>query len=115
MISIGFPAEPVAVGAAWTSDGTIGSHGTIIPVTYQCRLTALDASTYTMEVTYTQAFSQPSDAGAIEATIAGWGTIVGSVSNPLFLSATLDQPSTGSRASQPLNNDTSITFDGDRG
>ena len=60
MVSVGFPAEPVAVGAAWTSEGTIGSHGTIVPVTYQCRLTALDASTYTMEVTYT-AVVQPAE------------------------------------------------------
>ncbi len=74
MISVGFPAEPVAVGAAWTSPGTVGSHGSVIPVTYQCRLTALDASTYTMEVSYTQSFSLPSDAGAIEATVAGTGT-----------------------------------------
>lgn len=112
LISIGFPAEPVAVGAAWTADGTIGRHGTIIPVSYQCRLIALDASTYTMEVTYTQAFSQPSDAGAIEATIAGWGTIVGSVSNPLSLSATLHQSVDGIQGVEPLNNDTAITFDG---
>ncbi|HET9546389.1 MAG TPA: hypothetical protein VFO97_01070 [Desertimonas sp.] len=112
LISIGFPAEPVAVGAAWTADGTIGRHGTIIPVSYQCRLIALDAATYTMEVTYTQAFSQPSDAGAIEATIAGWGTIVGSVSNPLSLSATLHQSVDGIQGVEPLNNDTAITFDG---
>ena len=111
-ISIGFPAEPVAVGAACTADGTIGRHGTIIPVSYQCRLIALDAATYTMEVTYTQAFSQPSDAGAIEATIAGWGTIVGSVSNPLSLSATLHQSVDGIQGVEPLNNDTAITFDG---
>ena len=65
-----------------------------------------------MEVTYTQAFSQPSDAGAIEATIAGWGTIVGSVSNPLSLSATLDQSVDGIQGVEPLNNDTAITFDG---
>ena len=45
----------------------------VIPVTYQCLLTALDASTYTMEVSYTQVFSSPSDAGVIEATVAGIG------------------------------------------
>ena len=115
MISVGFPAEPVTVGAAWTSQGTVGSHGSVIPVTYQCRLTALDASTYTMEVSYTQAFSQPSDAGAIEATIAGWGTIVGSVSNPLVVSATLSQTIDGIQGAQPLNSDTSIAFNGTGG
>ena len=86
-----------------------------IPVTYQCRLTALDASTYTMEVSYTEVFSQPSDAGAIEATIAGWGTIVGSVSNPLVVSATLNQTIDGIQGVQPLHNDTSITFTGTGG
>ena len=110
MIGIGFPAEPVAVGTAWTSEGEIGSHGTVIPVTYHCRLTALDSSTYTMEVTYTDTFSQPSDAGMIEATIAGWGTIVGSVSNPLVVSATLDQTVDGIQGVEPLNSDTAIVF-----
>ncbi len=115
MISIGFPADPVAVGSTWTSAGTVGRQGTVIPVTYQCRLTALDASTYTMEVSYTQAFSQPSDAGAIEATIAGWGTIVGSVANPLVVSATLNQTIDGIQGAAPLNSDTSIAFNGTGG
>ena len=110
MVSVGFPAEPVEVGSAWTSPGAIGSHGTVIPVTYQCRLTALDASTYTMEVTYAQSFSQPSDAGAIEATIVGWGNIVGSLANPLLISATLSQSVDGIQGTEPLNNDTMITL-----
>lgn len=112
LIGIGFPAEPVAVGASWTSEGAIGRQGAFIPVTYQCRLTALDASTYAMEVTYTQTFSQPSDAGVIEATIAGWGTIVGSVSNPLVISATLDQTVDGIQGAEPLNSDTALVVNG---
>jgi hypothetical protein len=115
MISVGFPAEPISVGTMWTSAGTVGSNGLLIPVTYQCRLTALDASTYTMEVSYTETFSQPSDAGAIEATIAGWGTIVGSVSNPLAVSATLSQTIDGIQGAAPLNSDTSIAFNGTGG
>jgi hypothetical protein len=112
MVSVGFPDTPVAVGAAWTSPGTIGSHGTVVPVTYQCLLTALDASTYTVEVSYTEVFSSPSDAGAIEATVAGWGTIVGSVANPLVVTATLHQTIDGIQGAEPLQNDTSITFTG---
>jgi hypothetical protein len=111
MISVGFPAEPVAVGAAWTSQGTMGSNGTIIPVTYQCRLTALDASTYTMEVSYTESFSQPSDTGTIEATMAGWGTITGSVANPLVISAKLNQAIDGIKGYAPFHHDTSISVD----
>ena len=57
----------------------------------------------------------PSDAGAIEATIAGSGTIVGSVSNPLVVSATLHQTIDGIQGAVPLNNDTSIAFTGTGG
>jgi hypothetical protein len=109
MIRVGFPAEPVAVGASWTSPGNIGSHGTVIPVTYQCRLTALDASTYTMEVSYAKSFSQTSDGGTIEATMAGWGTINGSVSNPLVATASLSQAIDGIQGYEPFHHDTSIT------
>ena len=115
MISVGFPPEPVSAGSVWTTDGTVGNHGSVIPVTYHCRLTTLDASTFTMEVSYTQVFSQPSTAGAIEATIAGWGTIAGSVSNPLMVSATLHQTIDGIQGAEPLNNDTAIAFDGTGG
>jgi hypothetical protein len=114
MISVGFPAEPVAVGAFWTSAGSVGRQGTAIPVTYQCRLTALDASTYTMEVSYAESFSEPSDAGTVEATMAGWGTIRGSVSDPLVISATLNQAVDGIQGVVPLHNATSIAVDATR-
>jgi hypothetical protein len=110
LVSVGFPAEPVAVGSAWASEGTVSSHGMAIPVTYQCRLTALTDSTYTMEVTYTQPFSNVGDDGAIEATVAGSGTIVGSVTNPLVVSATLNQTIDGIEGAAPLNNDTTISL-----
>ena len=115
MISVGFPPEPVSAGSAWTTDGTVGSHGVRHPGHLPLPPDRLDASTYTMEVSYTQAFSQPSDAGAIEATIAGRGTIAGSVSNPLIVSATLHQTIDGIQGVEPLNNDTSIAFDGTGG
>ncbi len=55
MISVGFPAEPVdgrrGVDVARARSAAMAPS---IPVTYQCRLTALDASTYTMEVSYTE-------------------------------------------------------------
>jgi hypothetical protein len=110
LISVGFPAEPVTVGSAWTSDGAVSSHGLTIPVSYQCRLTALTDSTYTMEVTYTQPFSETGAGGAIEATVAGWGTITGSVSNPLVISASLDQTIDGIQGVEPLHEDTTITL-----
>jgi hypothetical protein len=108
MISVGFPAEPVAVGVSWTSAGAVGSHGNFIPVTFQCRLTALDAATYTMEVSYAESFSLPSDTGTIEATMAGWGTINGSVSNPLVVEAALNQTVDGIQGYEPFGSDTTI-------
>jgi hypothetical protein len=110
LVSVGFPAEPVTVGSAWTSDGAVSSSGLTIPVSYQCRLTALTDSSYTMEVTYTQPFSAAGGGGAIEATVAGWGTITGSLSNPLVISAALDQTIDGIRGADPLNEDTTITL-----
>jgi hypothetical protein len=110
MISVGFPVEPVAVGASWTSAGAVGSHGNVIPVTFQCRLTALDASNYTMEVSYAESFSQPSDTGTIEATMAGWGTITGSVSNPMVVQAMLNQTVDGIQGYEPFSSDTTITL-----
>ena len=92
MVSIGFPAEPVAVGASWT----VGRHGRqprhTIPVTYHCSLTALDRLDV-HDGGHLHAAVQPSERtpASIEATIAGSGTIVGSVSNPLVVSATLYQ------------------------
>ena len=110
MVHVGFPAEPVAAGSAWTSDGAIGSLGTVIEVEYQCRLTVLDATRYTMEVSYTQPFSHAGGRGAIEATVAGSGTITGSVSNPMILSATLYQTVDGIEGSLPLHTDTSVAL-----
>jgi hypothetical protein len=112
MVSVGFPGEPVSVGDSWTVDGTVGSHGITIPVTYHCSLTALTDSTYTMAVSYTQPFSHPAAAGVIEATIAGSGTTVGSLTNPLVASTTLYQTIDGIEGSAPLHIDTSIALDG---
>jgi hypothetical protein len=112
MVSIGFPAEPLTVGTSWTIDGAIGSHGITIPVSYHCSLTALTDTTYTMAVTYTQPFSQSTDTGTIEATIGGSGTIVGSLTNPLVVSATLYQTVDGIQGAEPLHNDTSISYTG---
>jgi hypothetical protein len=115
MVSIGFPAEPVSVGSSWTVDGTVGSHGITIPVTYHCSLTALSESTYTMVASYTQPFSHATNVGVIEATIAGSGTIVGALTNPLLVSATLYQTIDGIEGSVPLHIDTSIALEGTPG
>jgi hypothetical protein len=115
MVSIGFPPEPVAVGTSWTVDGAVGSQGITIPVTYYCSLTALTDSTYTMAVSYTRPFSHSANAGVIEATIAGSGTIVGSLTNPLVVSAALYQTIDGIEGSAPLHIDTSIALDGTAG
>jgi hypothetical protein len=68
-----------------------------------------------MEVSYTQSFSSPSDAGVIEATIGGSGTVVGSLTNPLVGSATLHQTVDGIQGAEPLHSDTSIAFSGTGG
>jgi hypothetical protein len=110
MISIGFPAEPLSVGSSWTVNGAVGSHGITIEVTYHCSLIALTDATYTMAVSYTEPFSHSADTGAIEATIAGSGTIVGSLTNPLVVSATLFQTIDGIQGSEPFHSDTTISL-----
>lgn len=112
MVRVGFPAEPVAVGASWSADGMAGIDGIVVPVTYQCRLTAATTETWTVELSYAQSFSQPSDAGRIEATVAGTGTVVGSRTNPLAGTATLYQTVDGIQGSTLLRSDLSVSVTG---
>jgi hypothetical protein len=112
MVSVGFPAEPVTVGSTWTSEGTIGAYGEAIPVSYHCTLTGLADSTYTMDLSYAESVSLPNPAGAIEATIAGAGTVTGSVANPLAITASLHQSVDGIQGTAPLDDDVSIVFTG---
>jgi len=107
-ISIGFPGGPVAVGASWTSAGRAGGFGGIaVPVTYQCRLASVDNGVYALEISYASNFSASGTAlGDVSGTIAGWGTITGSLGNPLVVSGSVNQSidglATAGGAASPL-------------
>jgi hypothetical protein len=91
--SIAFPQTPVAVGESWTSGGTapIGG-GMSVPVVYQCRLAAVEAGQYTVEISYAATFSVSGTAlGQLDGGISGQATLVGMLDNPLVLSGRVDQ------------------------
>lgn len=113
MATVGFPSEPIAVGASWTSRSTVGSDGIQTAVDIRCRLTSVAADTYTMDVSYsTSAAGQTSD-GWVDATVSGSGTFNGSLTNPLVVNGSLNQTVDGiltaaDGTSSPWNKDTSI-------
>jgi hypothetical protein len=113
MVSLGFPAAPVAVGDSWTVDGRIVSHEMTFDVTYQCRLAAVADGTYSVDVSYAQGFNASFDGVTAEGTISGTGTLSGSLANPLMLWGALNQTIDGVRttgtSATTLRQDTSIT------
>lgn len=90
--SIAFPAEPVAVGASWPSAGQASVGGVTVPIEYQCRLASVDDSQYVVELSYAADFDATATSmGDVSGTIAGWGTMTGSRSNPLVVSGSVNQ------------------------
>lgn len=91
--TLGYPSEPVAVGASWSSTGTAAdTSGIIVDVVYQCRLVAVEGQTFTVEVSFAQDFSIADPAhGQIDATISGQGTLQGSLDNVLIVSGAINQ------------------------
>jgi hypothetical protein len=119
MVSLGFPAAPVALGDAWTVAGRISSDGMAFDVTYQCRLAALADGTYSVDVSYAEAFNASVDGVTSEGTISGTGTLSGSLANPLLLWGGLNQTIEGVRttgnSASALRQDTSITLQASEG
>lgn len=114
MVSLGFPATPVAVGDLWTVGGRISSHGMTFDVTYQCRLAVVVDGTYSVDISYAESFSASADGAGYEGTISGTGTLSGSLTNPLLvwggLNQTIDGVRTEGNSATTLRQDTSIAL-----
>ncbi|WP_162942331.1 hypothetical protein [Desertimonas flava] len=112
--TVGYPSEPVAVGASWSSSGTASdTSGISVDVVYQCRLVAVEGRTFTIEVSFAQDFSIADPLhGQIDATISGQGTLQGSLDNVLLVSGaitqTVDGVTTSNGVTTPLSADSSI-------
>jgi hypothetical protein len=113
MASVGFPSEPIAVGASWTSPSTVGTAGIQTSADVQCRLTSLAADSYSVDISYSTSAAGQTPEGWVDATVSGWGTFTGSLTNPLIVNGTLNQTVDGvltmaDGSSMPWNEDTSI-------
>lgn len=91
--TVGYPSEPVAVGASWSSTGAASdTSGISVDVVYQCRLVAVEGRTFTIEVSFAQNFSIADPVhGQIDATISGQGTLQGSLDNVLVVNGSINQ------------------------
>ena len=108
--AIAFPAEPIAVGTSWSSPGQASVGGVPVPITYQCRLASVDDAQYVVELSYAADLVAPATSlGDVSGTIAGWGTVTGSRSNPLVVSGTLNQSIDGWARMDQLTSPLSIT------
>ena len=112
-VAFGFPAEPVAVGATWTSEATVNSNGVEIPATYQYELVRLDDESFTIEVTYDSPVDTEVGGADVSGRISGSGTITGATDNPLELAYEFVQDATISaqQDGQAIDMQMSITFD----
>jgi len=108
--SISFPAEPIAVGTSWTSQGRASVGGVAVPIPYQCRLASVDDARYVVELSYAADLAASATSlGDVSGTIAGWGTVTGSRSNPLVVSGTVNQSIDGWARVDQLTSPLSIT------
>ena len=88
--TVGFPTEPVGVGARWQA--ILDNDGSQITATYT--LTALDGNDYTMEVAFKSSAEEfangslPTGFTSIEGTVTGTGEFQGRVGEPFARSAT---------------------------
>lgn len=91
--TLGYPADPVAVGASWVSPGTAAdSSGLSIPVTYHCRLVGVDGATFTVEVSFAEDFhAAGSRYGDVAGTVSGQGRLHGSLVNVLVMDGSISQ------------------------
>lgn len=91
--TVGYPSEPVAIGASWSSSGAAAdANGISIDVVYQCRLVAVEGRAFTIEVSFAQDFSIADPVhGQIDGTISGQGTLQGSLDNVLVVNGAIYQ------------------------
>lgn len=89
--TVTFPEEAVSVGATWSEDTEIESEGIEIPMTFEYELVALDAETYTLEMTASSDFSDEIDGVDVDGDVLATGTVVGRRDNPLAISVVQNQ------------------------
>lgn len=89
--SVAFPEEAVAVGATWSEETEIESEGIEIPMTFEYELVALDAETYTLEMTASSDFSDEIQGTDVDGDVLATGTVIGRRDNPLAISVTQNQ------------------------
>ena len=81
-----------------------------MPIEYHCRLASIDEASYLVELSYAADFdAMATSMGDVAGTIAGWGTVTGSRSNPLVVSGTINQSIDGWARVDQLTSPLSIT------
>ncbi len=89
--TVTFPEVAVAVGDTWSEETEIESEGIEIPMTLDYELVALDAETYTLEMTASSEFSDEIQGTDVDGDVLATGTVVGRRDNPLAMSVTQNQ------------------------
>lgn len=89
--TITFPAEPVGVGATWSSDSTLRSQGIDIVVVDRYELVAVDDGIYTITVDYGAPIEDELSGDEVTGSISATGTIRGAIDNPLAVTSSLTQ------------------------
>ena len=91
-VALVYPAEPVGVGAEWSSNVNVDSQGITIPVTYHYTLTdSGDDGTYSVEVTFDADIDGDIEGAEATGTMTGSGTFTGDIDNPLVVNGTVAQ------------------------
>lgn len=88
-VNVAGPGHTDYVGAAWTSPGRAGHGSLAVDVTYQCRLTSIDDTSYGVELSWAQSVTTEAAAGTFTGTTSGSGSFVRSSDNPLVVEATM--------------------------
>lgn len=86
-----YPEEAVTVGSSWTDETEIEAEGVTVPITFEYELVALDAETYTLEMTAESTFSDRLQGTDVDGEILASGTVVGSRTNALAVSVEMAQ------------------------
>lgn len=83
------PGRSAPVGAGWTSPGRAGLGSLALGVTYQCRLTTADDSSYHVELSWAESVDTGAGERTLTGTTSGSGSLRRSFDNPLVMDATM--------------------------
>ncbi len=93
--ALAYPAEPIGIGARWTSTAVVESEGFEAEVDYNYELVEVDGTSYLIDLTYDEDIDQEVDQGgtALQAkgNVNGSGSVRGSVDNPLQTTTEITQ------------------------